>query len=97
MSKEGTKYDTGKIQYGLIKPEVLKQLATVLTFGAEKYGKDDWTMVKNFDERYHNALMRHIEAWRLGEIYDKETGLPHLTHALACTHFLLYNQLKNDK
>jgi hypothetical protein len=86
----GKKFDAGKPRYDLIPPVVLEQLATVLTFGAEKYGPNNWQAVPDAHNRYYAALMRHVEADRGGEVYDEESNLPHLTHALACVTFMLH-------
>lgn len=89
----GKKFDDGKLRYDLVPPVVLEQLAAVLTFGAKKYGDNNWQHVPNADSRYYAAMMRHVEATRGGEVYDEESGLPHLAHALACVSFMLHNQL----
>ena len=89
----GKKFDDGKLRYDLVPPAVLKQLATVLTFGAEKYGANNWQTVPDAHNRYYAAMMRHVEADRGGEVFDKESGLPHLTHALACVAFMLHATL----
>ena len=52
-------------------------------------GAENWRKVPNGSERYYDALMRHLEKWRSGEIDDPETGLPHLAHASCCMMFLL--------
>lgn len=83
------KYDAGKTQYHLIPPRELKQLAEILTFGAAKYGENNWQKCDN-PMRYVDALFRHIEAWRSGSDLDDETMKPHLAHALCCCLFILY-------
>lgn len=89
----GKKFDDGKPRYDLIPPVVLEQLATVLTFGAKKYGPNNWQSVPDAQNRYYSALMRHVEADRGGEVFDEESGLPHLTHALACVAFMLHGRM----
>lgn len=89
----GKKFDDGKPRYDLIPPVVLEQLATVLTFGAKKYGPNNWQTVPDAQNRYYSAMMRHVEADRGGEVFDEESGLPHLTHALACVTFLLHGRM----
>lgn len=39
---EFKKYDEGKIMPSLIEPAYIKGTAKILTFGASKYGKDNW-------------------------------------------------------
>ena len=87
MSK-GVKYDGDKPRYDLIEPKALEDLARVLTFGCKKYSDENWRHVENAEKRYYSALLRHVEAWRRGDSLDEETGIPHLSHAMACLMFL---------
>lgn len=96
MNQEA-KHDKGKPKYHLIEPEVTEQLAKVLTFGADKYGTYSWKKIDDPNNRYYSAFMRHIEADRMGEDYDEESGLLHLSHALCNLHFLLFNKIKNHE
>lgn len=89
----GLKYDSGKPLMGLIPARAELSMAQVLTFGATKYGPDNWRKVENAEQRYLDALMRHVNSHRLGELIDGETGLPHLAHAMCCVAFLLELQL----
>ena len=94
---QGVKLDDGKIEYHLIEPEVLEQLALVLMFGADKYGEGNWKKLENIKRRYHNALTRHMEAIRKGELYDPESKLFHTSHAMACVHFLSWVDVQEEK
>ena len=62
---EGKKFDTDKPQYDLIDAHALEDLAKVLTIGAQKYDRYNWVKVE--PHRYEAALLRHIQAWRMGE------------------------------
>jgi hypothetical protein len=90
---EGMKFDSGKPLMSLIPARAETAMAEVLTFGATKYGPDNWRKVANGDQRYLDALMRHVNSHRRGELLDSETGLPHLAHAMCCVAFLLELQL----
>lgn len=85
----GSKFDQGKTLMGCIPPTAERIIADVLTFGANKYGRDNWQRVPNFEVRYMDACLRHINAHRRGEELDPESGLPHLAHATCCLMFLL--------
>ena len=89
-----TKHDKDKPRYELIPPEAMKALAEVLTFGADKYSANNWRQCSD-TTRYLGALMRHIEAFRMGEITDPESGLPHLSHAMTNLAFMI--ALEGDK
>mgnify|MGYP006347971505 CR=1 FL=1 len=87
--REGRKDDSGKPRYDLIPPRALADVARVLTFGAVKYGDENWRQVPHAKARYYAACMRHLEAWRLDPTaVDHEFRLPHLAHALCCIIFL---------
>ena len=87
---KGLKHDKGKLRYSLIPPIALKALASILTFGADKYAPNNWQLIDSPVERYTDALYRHLEAWRAGEHTDSESGKPHLWHAFTCLAFLIY-------
>lgn len=81
------KKDKGKPRYSLIPPNALEGVAMVLTFGAEKYEPNSWQRIEEV-ERYLDALMRHTEAIRKGEIIDPESGELHTAHISANAMFL---------
>ena len=89
IKEEGQKDDGDKVRYDLIPAEALHELARVLTFGAKKYGPENWRKVPDAEARYFAAAMRHLWAWKRGEDLDPESRLSHLGHALCCVSFLL--------
>lgn len=88
--QKGMKFDEGKLRFDLSPRIAEKQLAAVLTFGALKYNDNSWQLVENARERYYAALRRHLDDYRSGEHIDDDSGLHHLSHALACVAFLLW-------
>lgn len=86
---EGRKLDGGKAIMGAIPPDAELAVARVLTFGAEKYARDNWRKVADMDVRYMDAALRHLNAHRRGELADPESGESHLAHAACCIMFLL--------
>jgi len=90
FSKEtvGRKFDGGKLEYGLLPPFALEAVVEVLTFGAQKYDRDNWQVVPEAKRRYFDAIHRHLWAWKRGEILDLESGKPHLAHAMCDLMFL---------
>ena len=88
---KGKKYDSDKLRYDLIDPKFEENLAKVLTFGAKKYGDNNWKKVTPLEDRYYAALRRHLSAWRQGELNDEESGQRHLAHAACCLYFLFMN------
>lgn len=93
----GRKFDGGKLEYGLVPPLALKEMVKVLTFGAQKYERDNWQKVPDSKRRYFDALQRHLWAWKEGEELDPESGIHHLAHAMCCLMFLYEHDVKYSK
>jgi len=80
----GTKYDQDKLQYSLIPPYALEQIAKNLTVGLKKYKeRNNWKKVEGAEQRYLDALYRHLEAHRKGEVYDRDSSVPDMPHLAA--------------
>ena len=92
----GRKFDGGKLEYGLVPPLALKEMVKVLTFGAQKYERDNWQRVPDSKRRYFDAMQRHLWAWKEGEVFDPESGIHHLAHAACCVFFLLERDMFTD-
>lgn len=74
-------------------PKLFK--AYIMDFGAYKGGPDgkgygalNWRKSDVHLDTYLSSIERHLTALQSGEVYDKETGLPHFV-ALACNADLL--------
>jgi Domain of unknown function (DUF5664) len=93
-TSKGRKFDSNKLEYGLIPPLALKALVEVLTFGAQKYERDNWMHVPDAKRRYFDALQRHIWSWKEGEKIDPESNKHHLAHAMCCLAFLYEHDVK---
>ena len=93
----GRKFDGNKLEYGLIPPLAMKEMVKVLTFGAQKYERENWKKVPDSKRRYFDALERHIWAWKMGEQTDPETGINHLAHAMCCLFFLYEHDVLYSK
>lgn len=87
--EEGKKYDSEKRMYHLLLPEFEKEMADVITFGAKKYGEENWKKVDNPQNRYYSALRRHLELYH-EEFEDEETKASHLAHVAINAMFLYY-------
>ena len=82
------KADNGKTRLDLVSPTFIEAVGKIRTFGVQKYGDNDgWKKVE--PKRYMAALLRHINAYRMGEDTDRESGMPHLWHAACNLMFLI--------
>lgn len=85
----GLKFDEGKRRWDLLPFEAIDPILDVIAFGANKYAPENWRGLASAKQRYFAALLRHLSKWAQGEIYDVESGLPHLAHAGCNIVFLL--------
>lgn len=67
-------------RFGLLPRRGLEAIARVFGFGAQKYADHNWRRGYEWSKSI-DALERHIQAFKDGETYDEESGLPHLGHA----------------
>lgn len=100
--EEGIKYDTDKPRLAEMLvdfKEPLLALCKVWEFGANKYKKSNWKLVKDGETRYTNALLRHLFAEEDNPV-DDESLLLHASHiafnALARLYFILQNRTANE-
>jgi len=87
--EEGKKFDESKVRTDLVPISIICGVASVLTFGANKYGDRNWEQGIKYG-RVWGALLRHLYAWWEGEQEDPESGLPHLWHAASCLSFIIH-------
>lgn len=80
-NEPGAKLDAGKLQAGLLSDFslALQAVAEVSTFGAKKYSRGGWQHVPNGEERYYDAMWRHLLQERHEDI-DPDSGLLHEAH-----------------
>jgi hypothetical protein len=88
-NNEGTKFDQGKPPLSLIPRKALELEANVFSFGAKKYGRDNYKAGMAWT-RVIDAALRHVNAFADGEDTDPESGLTHLAHAKCCLSMLIY-------
>jgi uncharacterized HAD superfamily protein len=81
------RFDGSKIRLDLVSPTATKELARVLTFGANKYEAHNWTKGMRWS-RVLASLERHLNAIKAGIDYDEETGCLHSAHVMCNAMFL---------
>lgn len=92
----GKKFDQGKPRFSLVPNQAMSEVVDVLTFGASKYGDHNWKQIPGLQNRYYDALQRHLSAFRDGHTLDDESGKHHLAHAACCVLFMLQNDLEGS-
>ena len=89
MKKTGIKKDGGKTQWSLVPWTEMELAVRVLMHGAKKYAPFNWQGLDRV--RMLDALTRHVVARQQGEVLDKESGLPHLAHAVCEALFVMWH------
>jgi len=75
---------TKKVPISVIPFTVLGELALALLEGARKYGRHNWRVAGVRASVYIDAvIMRHLAPFWEGEDIDRESGLSHITKAIA--------------
>ncbi len=80
----GAKMDGGKQRPALVLggfARALEDVVRVGTYGAAKYTDNGWLEVPQGEQRYADAMHRHLLRHMTGEVLDSESGIPHLAHA----------------
>jgi hypothetical protein len=77
----GAKLDAGKVLAGVLGDFslALAAVAEVGTFGARKYSRGGWQSVPEGEQRYTDALWRHLLTER-HESHDPDSDLLHAAH-----------------
>ena len=78
-----------KVQLDLVPPSSIIYQALAMEDGARKYGKANWRSKQVRASIYVAAALRHLYSWHDGEECAKDSGKPHLAHALACLGILV--------
>ncbi len=78
----GLRYNNDKLRYDLIPALANREYAKIWTQALGKYPEGNWEKGMPWTEVIASA-MRHLEAIRLGEDIDAESGLLHAAHLQA--------------
>jgi len=78
----GLRYNNDKLRYDLIPALANREYAKIWTQALGKYPEGNWEKGMPWTEVIASA-MRHLEAIRLGEDIDLESGLLHAAHLQA--------------
>lgn len=79
----GAKLDAGKNRLGLVLlsfSRALQEVSLVGTYGANKYTDNGWVDVPNGQDRYTDAMLRHLFTEAVGITHDPDTKLLHAAH-----------------
>lgn len=82
---ENPKQAPGRKKYSMapLPAAVMAEVGTAMLEGALKYGRHNWRDTGIVASDYYDATLRHLFAWWEGEDIDRDSGLSHVTKAIA--------------
>ena len=72
-----------KVSLSCVPAQVLMEVSLAMFEGARKYGKRNYRVSGVRASVYYDAVMRHLNAWQEGQDTDPDSGLSHITKAIA--------------
>lgn len=72
-----------KASLSCVSSPVLMELGVAMQEGACKYGRHNYRVIGVRGSVYYDATMRHMMSWWEGEDIDPDSGLSHITKAIA--------------
>lgn len=72
-----------KAPMSTVSAAVLAELGVAMLEGASKYGRHNYRAAGVRSSVYYDATMRHLMAWWEGEDTDPDSGMSHITKAIA--------------
>lgn len=84
----------GKAGLSCVPMNVVVEVGVAMQEGALKYGRHNWRAVGVRSSVYFDAAMRHLISWWEGEDVDPDSGLSHITKAIAGLAVLRDSQIR---
>jgi len=87
---------TGKVPFSTVPAPVMAEVGLGMLEGARKYGRHNYRAIGVRASVYYDAAMRHLTGWWEGQDIDPDSGLSHITKALASL-VVLRDAMMNSK
>ena len=87
---------TGKVPFSTVSAPVMAEVGLAMLEGARKYGRHNYRVAGVRASVYYDATFRHLGAWWEGEDIDPDSGLSHVTKAIAGLMVLRDSMLKEN-
>jgi len=85
-----------KVPFSVLPAPVLAEVGLALLEGARKYGRHNYRAVGVRASVYYDACFRHLTSWWEGEDIDIDSGLSHVTKAIAGLMVLRDSMMKEN-
>ncbi len=83
-----------KAPMSTVPANVLAEVGVAMLEGSVKYGRHNYRAAGVRASVYYDALMRHMISWWEGEDLDPDSGMSHITKAIACLTVLRDAQMQ---
>jgi hypothetical protein len=84
-----------KVPFSTLSAQVTAEVGLAMLEGARKYGRHNYRVAGVRMSVYYDATMRHLTAWWDGQDLDPDSGLSHITKAIAAL-YVLRDAMMND-
>ena len=92
---------TKKAPMSTVSSPAMMEVGLAMLEGARKYGRHNYRVAGISASVYYDALFRHMMAWWEGEDIDPDSGLSHVTKAIATLMVLrdamIYDKFNDDR
>lgn len=85
-----------KVYFSVIPWGVISELGLAMLEGARKYGRHNYRAVGVRASVYFDATFRHLNDWWEGEDTDPDSGLSHITKAIASLTVLRDSMIRGN-
>lgn len=72
-----------KVPSSTVSAPVMAEVGVAMLEGALKYGRHNYRVIGVRGSVYYDATKRHLDSWWEGEDIDPDSGISHITKAIA--------------
>ena len=87
---------TKKVPFSTIPCRVIAEVGLAMLEGSRKYSRHNYRIAGVRGSVYYDATLRHLMAWYEGEDIDPDSGLSHITKAIAGLVVLRDSMISNN-
>lgn len=85
-----------KAPISTVSAPVIMEIGIAMLEGARKYGRHNYRKAGVRGSVYYDATLRHLMAWWEGEDIDPDSGLSHITKAMASLAVLRDSMIREN-
>lgn len=85
-----------KVYYSVVPWGVIAEVGLAMLEGARKYGRHNYRSIGVRGSVYYDATLRHLTDWWEGTDIDPDSGLSHITKAIASLTVLRDSMIREN-